>query len=237
MNRSVNRKLKRSRKVAARRRVVKQSDEGHTLVILRSLGEFIPEELRVPLVFGDTLLTRNNATNAAINWRYQSSAFDPDPSFGSGSIPGFSLLAGFYQTYRVVGMDIDIQFSNIEAFPILFVAWPSLESNGNNSLNTSQLREYSVNANAVSGTIGPATGDGKSQRIKVSRTTEQMAGNESIQSDPNWYALTSANPTTLWYWNFGFTAGGVTVFTVAGVMTDMRLTYHIEFTRRRELLA
>jgi hypothetical protein len=205
-------------------------------VILNSPSEFVPNELQVKLVFADTVITRSNVAASAVNYHLQSSAFDPDPSFGTGAIPGFTDLSTFYQTYRVIGMRIMAKFANAELFPVIYSVWPSLENFTNNTLTASNLREYATNPYASSGVMGEVSGAGKSVPINRLVTTEMMTGSESSRYDPNWYALVGANPTSMWYWNIGFT-GGASVFTGNGVTCDLKVEYIIEFTRRKAQLA
>lgn len=204
------------------------------LVIERGIGQFMPQEYRVRLVWPDATLNRNNVGATAANWKYRTSGFDPDPGAASGAIPGFTPLAAFYEAYRIRRMALSITSANLETFPLMIVMWPSMENNTVNALTATQLRDYSVMPKSRSQLVGPLTGHNVTPKMRVVDTTEQVMGENYIEADINIQAAVTGNPNLPWYINIGIIS---TVVLVNGIYIDARLELDVEFYRRRQLLS
>jgi hypothetical protein len=166
-----------------------------------------------------------------MNWGYRSSAYDPDPSVLTGSIPGFAEMSNLYMEYCVHGMHMDLQIGNQNTENCIIVAWPSNSYQNVNSLSSADLADYSGNVRAKSVVLGPTTGQ-SGGRMKIHATGLQLVGNR-FKTDLDYSAPVSTNPAQLYYINIGV-YDPVANFAY-GVVVKGRVIYDIEFFKLRQL--
>ncbi len=195
-------------------------------------GRFAPDRLRVKLVYQDPTGTRTTSgSSQSINWRYRNSAYDPDPSLLTGSIPGYAELSNLYSFYRVHGIHANIQVANQDTQAYVVVCWPSNNDNNVNSLALAELAEYSGNVLATSKIVGGASG------MNVCTLTTSAIGQQLVgpvfKTDLDYSSSTSTNPVASYYLNVGaYSPVGNMAYPL---VTKIRLIYDIEFFRLRQL--
>ncbi len=195
-------------------------------------GRFAPDRLRVKLIYQDPTGTRTvTGSSQSMNWRYRSSAYDPDPQLLTGSLPGYAELSNLYTYYCVHGIYANIQLANQDTQAYIAVVWPSNNDNNNNSLSQVDIAEYAGNTLAVSKIMGGASGVNVCT-LGTAAMGQQLVGSR-FKTDLDYSASTSANPLAMYYLNVG-------VYSPLGNMayplvTKIRLIYDIEFFRLRQL--
>ncbi len=195
-------------------------------------GRYAADRLRVRLVYQDPTGSRTTTgSSPSTNWRYQSSAFDPDPLLLTGSIPGFAELANLYQQYCVHGIHANIQVANQDTQAYIIVAWPGNDNINNNSLAPADLAEFSGNVFANSKMVGGASGVNVAS-LNVSAMAEQLVGSR-FKTDFDYSSSVSASPAKLFYLNIGaYSPLGNQAYPL---VTKIRLIYDIEFFKLRQL--
>ncbi len=201
------------------------------LVIYREPGRFAPNRLIVNLLWNDTTLTRTVTSSNAMNWAIRSSAYDPDPASLTGSIPGFVELANLYSLYRVKKMKLDLEVANQNTEACVVAAWPSNVIQNTNSLTQADIMEYAGNVHASSAIVASTSGMSKA-KLRVTASGEQLIG-PNYNTDLDYAASTSANPTEMYCINIGVTNlyGN---FTYA-MAVRAKYVYTVEFFRLRQL--
>jgi len=223
----VNRKYRHSRK----RRTLRRPDPNN-LVILTEKGRFAPNTWRCNLLWGDQTSNRGNVGSNAGNFTLRSSAYDPDPSFGTGAIPGFTELATLYSSYCVHSMQVKCEFGNHEINPIVVGILPSNVFMNTNSLVRSDCIEYLANVKGRRKMLGAAG----AQAVKTISTFAN--GRELLShrlfTDLDFSASTSTNPLALFYLNYFFYVPGTANFSY-NIDFDNLITFDVEFFDRRVL--
>jgi len=166
-----------------------------------------------------------------MNWRYRSSAYDPDPALLTGSIPGYAELANLYSRYCVHAIYAEISIANQDTQSYIVVMWPGTSNLNVNSLSASDLAEYSGNVLAKSRILGTVNG------ISVTTMTSlasplQLVG-PRYKTDMDWSSSTSSNPLNEFYLNIGVYSPTANI--AFPVVTKCRLVYDIEFFQLRQL--
>lgn len=195
-------------------------------------GRFAPDGLRVRLIFQDPTGSRTTTGTAnACNWRYRSSAYDPDPLVLTGAIPGFAELANLYYEYCVHGIHANIEVANQDTQSYVLVVWPGNSDLGNNSLTLADIAEYSGNIMANSKILAGASGMNRAI-VNSSAMGQQLVGRR-FRTDLSYSAPTSTNPTNMYYLNVGaYSPLGNMAYPM---VTKIRLIYDIEFFKLRQL--
>lgn len=194
---------------------------------MRSLTKIVPDTLRVHLTYPDTILVRNNVGAKFLSWRYRSSAYDPDPALGTGSIPGFTDLSGFYNTYRVVRMRLRIDCENAETFGAVFKTCPLTFDPGSNSTTFASYAD--ANPRGMSKLLGPVSGMNKASIRTPWYTLPQITGFRGSEYDVSYAAFINANPSTVWYIGVGVL---LPVVAVSGVVVNALVDYDVLFYGR-----
>jgi len=189
--------------VARQRRRRNRNRNQTKLVIMRQPGRFMPDVLKCVLRYTDTVTQRSNIGAARMNFRYRSSAFDPDPLLLSGSIPGYTELAKFYRYYVVEKMTAEIEISNQETVGVVIAIWPSNVDYGNNSLTAAQLMDFSGNPQGQTLLLGSTSGMNRAL-LKTTASIDALYPGFG-KTDLDFSALTSGNPTVQYYVNVGAT--------------------------------
>ncbi len=111
---------------------------GNVICIPRNM--FAPDSIIVDMTYPDTVYQKNNVGSAYLSWRYRmNSVYDPDPTIGSGSVPGYTYYATAYGSYRVLDFGYNITLSNLEGSPVDVVCCPSTTDLGANYSFTNEL--------------------------------------------------------------------------------------------------
>jgi hypothetical protein len=195
---------------------------------------FAPDSVIVDLVFPDTLFVKNNVGSASLSWRYRmNSIFDPDPTLGSGSVPGYTFWSGAYSSYRVLAFSYSVQLMNLESSPIDVVAAPSLSDLGANYSFTSELfgnPHATVSALSAKGGMDRALLKGHIDLGKYYGNSTQYLGNDSFGSG------FGSNPAGIMHINIGAVSAGLFT-TNNGVDYRATLTYTVLLTQRKIVVA
>jgi len=223
-----NKRFTRKRKS---KRVRNQRNDNQ-IVRLTQPGRFASDRLYAILRYNDTTFARSApATSDSMNWRYRSSAFDPDPLILSGAIPGFVELANLYNFYRVEKMVAQAEFNNQETEATIVAGWPSTNDNNNNSLSSSDVVEYGSNVHGTNIMLGNGNGQGRG-RLSVTADLMQLVGPNGF-TDLDYSSDTSTNPVVVYYINFG-TAKTIGNYSFA-MPTKVTIDYHLCFYKLRQL--
>jgi len=195
---------------------------------------FSPDSVLCDLTYPDTVITHTNTTFNFLSWRYRmSSIWDPDPTLGSGSVPGQSFYAAGYNAYRVLGISYSIDLSNLESSPVDVVVAPSLVDLGANYASTNELFAQPYAAVALLS----AKGGQDRTRLKGTIDLGQFWGNSTdLLSDANFGSPINGNPAQILFLNIGGTSASQ--FTVGNGL-DYRLTlvYHTLIYQRKILIS
>lgn len=195
-------------------------------------NRFMTDSVVVDLIFPDTTTSKTNNSATYLSWRYRmNSVYDPDPLVLSGSVPGHTAWSAFFSNYRVLKFGYDIDFVNMEGFPVDVVAAPSLTDLGANYVTTNELFG---NPHAAVSAMGSAGGMDRTN-LKGSIDLGAFQGSTTWYLGNDAYAsVTNTNPTQLLYMNFG----GITAssFTALGVDYRVTLKYTVLYNTRRILL-
>jgi hypothetical protein len=189
----------------------------------------ISDSVLVDLFYQDTLISRNNAGNLVLSWRYRAnSVFDPDPLLGTGSLSGFNEWAAFFNAYRVVDFDYDIQFSNLESFPLICVACPTLLDVGANYASTDQMPEFPYGKKSM------ISGKGGMDRARIRGHVDlaSLEGATTYFTSNEFAAVVTTNPGTVRFMNFGIVSTSVLV---NGILASVRMKYKTLFFRRSNI--
>lgn len=215
----------------AKRRNARKRGNQNQLVILNESGRFMPSQLRCILRYTDTVTQRANVGLAFMNYRYRSSAFDPDPLVLSGAIPGFTELAVFYRYYIVRKMRLILDVANQETVGVIVTTWPSNQDYGNNTLTAAQVMEYSGNPDGKSQLLASTSGMNR-QRFILDASLDKIYPRVGM-TDLDYSGLTSGNPTVQYYINIGATP----CIGTFGFPLSVRalIEYHIEFYAPNQL--
>jgi len=243
MKRSFNRNRKRNKRNNRRRRPKRrtyrvkkgpQFPSSPTTFISKAPGFYMPDCYQVELIFNDSTLSRNNATHLSASWRYRSSAYDPDPAFSTGAIPGFAEFANFYANYRVLSMQVNAQIINLESFPITFGCWPTTGDPGTNVTYTT-LIDYFVNPKSKSSLVDTAISGHSFCKIARRYSLSEVTGSDMYKYDDNYFSSTGGNPTYFLYIGIGFYSANGSSNLVNGAVTRIQVRYNVLFFGRKNL--
>lgn len=228
-NNKRNKKSAKSRKNKSRRsRAPLHENE---VVRLTEIGRFCPNRLVCRLIYNDYTLSRTS-TGSVMNWAYRSSAYDPDPSLSTGSIPGYVELANLYQQYLVHKMTLNITLGNQNLQNCLLAIWPSNVIQSVNTLAVTDIMEYSSNPNSVRDMIPVSNGGTVSYTVRA--VGLKLYGRQFITDAYKYASAVGSNPTYMYGINIGIADGTGVSFTYP-VIVKAAITYDIEFFGLRQL--
>lgn len=192
-----------------------------------------PKSTYVRLTWPESTLTRNNSTNSVMNWSYRmNSAFDPDPSFGTGAIPGFVEYANFYKLYRVHGARVRGTIQSLDNVPSTVVVTPVPTLSTNNTITVASALEYSENPYSIVRSMTGINGGPSEQRFDVTFSMTKVLGEKSWLFDPAYAATTAQNPASQLYIQFSsFTA----LLYTLGYSLNIHVEYDVEFYQRNRI--
>jgi len=202
-------------------------------ITLMGPGRFCPDRTFATLRWPDTTTTRAPpGSSTSMNWYYRSSAYDPDPAFGSGAIPGFVELANMYLSYRVHKMVLHLSIANEEPKGIIVSVIPSNELHNVNSLSASDILEYGANVNAEKFLLSNANGGLTNKTVTVAAEGIALVGPQ-YRTALEYTGSTSGNPAIMFYINVGIVECQQNFTFQPDICAT--IDYHIEFFDRRTL--
>lgn len=208
-----------------------------TSIVCQVPRTICPKSVMVRLTYPDTVSVRVPTTSPSGNWTIRGSAYDPDPSFGTGAVPGFAEWANFYNSFRIHGLGVRGQIANLESTPVMFVIVPNGGTRiTNNTLNEVQLYEYAGNSLAYSSTLGAITGGESVQRVEKFWHYDSILGESQWLTDDGYAANVTGNPTTMINMLTGYTTLSGANF-ATGVGTHFDYDMDVEFYNRKLLTA
>lgn len=81
----------------------------------------MPRHIRRTLRYVDSAYVRNNPGNNFLVYSFRiNDLYDPDPTILSGSLSGFKEIMQFYNTYRVLAINLNVIIVNLESIPIMY---------------------------------------------------------------------------------------------------------------------
>jgi hypothetical protein len=190
---------------------------------------FASDAILVDLKYIDQTYQRTNNGFAVNTWRMRmNSVYDPDPALGSGALPGYSIWASIYNTYRVIKFSYDVELCNLEATPNDVVVCPTTADVGANYTNAYDLF---ANPFAVSRALS-MTGGMDRCRLKGSIDLGNFYGNplQYVGNDAFGSGV-GTNPSTMFYFNIGGVSAN-NYNTAKGYNTRSLFTYTTLFTKR-----
>lgn len=213
------------RRVSKLKKRSKQMPDPSKLVIMRQIGRFMPDRLRVRLRYNDVNTYRIRSASSVQNWNYRSSAYDPDSALGSGAIPGFAELANMYQGYLVHKMEFQGEFNNGNGDSAIIGAWPSSTLQNVNSLTSNQIVEFSANPAGLSRIIPPNTA--RPVTLRCVAEGRKLFGRQFL-TDTTYTGSTGGNPSVMYGINIGILNAAGTNWTF-GFASKINITYDVEF--------
>lgn len=199
-------------------------------VVIRSPQTPFPDRYMCKMRWSDTTYLRNNAGNQGVSWRIRTSAYDPDPVWTTGAIPGFTELAAIYGSYRVAGVHYDLELCNNEATPCQVAIVPTNFDLGANYLSAS-LADYPYAKTRV---LSRVTGDDKC-RIRGYMSSYKLVGDAQTKYDTQWTSSTNANPTFNIWFNIQCILLNSASSLVTGISQKAVYTFYVEFFDRKNL--
>jgi len=202
---------------------IRKFADGELLILYKNPA---PDGVVVDLSYSDSVQTRNNAGAMVMSWRYRlNSAYDPDPLLGTGAIPGFTEWAAMYDRYRILNFSYDVQFCNMETFPLQIVACPTLIDVGANYASAIDLPAFPFGTKSIIST----TGGQDRTRLSGQLDLELFEGSPTYFTDTNYSSVINTNPVNTRFMNFGYISDAVLVH---GVFVSVKLSFRTLFYQR-----
>lgn len=218
-----NKNLSKKKSRVQKKKISKSTS--NRLVVLTDVGRFAPDRLVANLCYCDSTTTRTHASSNAANYAYRSSAYDPDPSLGTGAIPGFAELANLYGQYLVREMHLDGVFGNQDVHNYPIGIWPSNTIQNVNSLTASEIQEYSSNPNSIRDML--PTANAGDRKFRMSAVGIELYGRQFL-TDEKFSGSTAGNPSQMYGINIGF-FDGTGVNMSYPIVTNVTVVYVVEF--------
>lgn len=159
----------------------------------------LPPEMDVVLAYQPNKSALNAAASTCGIRFYANGAYDVDPVLGSTVMPGFttymgtSPTTGLYNYYRVIKVKYDLEFANLETFPVrAYAGFTNTDpgSTGNLQLPANPMFKSHLLA---------AKGGNDTCRFRDTRTIAAIVGSGNVESEDNFRGTFSANPVDLCY--------------------------------------
>jgi hypothetical protein len=161
--------------------------------------------------------------------------YDPNPLILSGSVTGFAEQMNFYEYYRVLNVEIDLEISNNENFGVL---WGFVLSNipltgviGDKF----QALSYLENGFTTGANLLAAKGGSDRGKVKAHTPLWKILGNKrQYMADDNYVGKGLASPNIPLY--FTLIVGSSTSGTLTnGVTTYLKFNFRTEFFQKKAL--
>lgn len=152
-------------------------------------------------------------------------AYDVDPVAGSTAMPGFVELSALYRFYRVDSANINVSFSNKEAFPAeCYIS--AVNSDPGANYNSAGAATYLAQRTSKSRVVGSLTGNSVVV-LKDTQTTAGFGGSSNMHMGDLYSASTAGGaPANNWYWTVGIIGDAVLV---SGVDARVQIDIDLEF--------
>lgn len=180
-------------------------------------------------------------TSQNVNWNTYNlnSAYDPNASFASSSIPGFNEWAGVYFRYRVTWCKITATFTQAVDNPALYCGIYFRPVTGESGFST--WRDWiEIAGNPMPNrriVLGNAQGSASTRTISVKSSLGRLIGQRlMLNADVSYSANTNANPSNILQgFVFIATMDGSIPSTPLNIYMNVRVTYYVTFWNRRTL--
>lgn len=193
-----------------------------------------PKSVMVRLSFPDSTTTRIGTASPSENWSIRTSAYDPDPSFLTGAVPGFTEWASMYQSYKVHGIGVRGSVTNgdVIAQEVIFHPYSGSQIT-NNSLSSVQLFDRGANPLARSVMLAGTSGGLSSQKVSMFWNLTTILGSTQWLTDDGYSSFTNSNPAAVIYvLGASYSASGANL--VAGLYTMLYYDMDVEFFGRKD---
>jgi hypothetical protein len=205
---------------------------------MTNAGTMVPSELDTTLPYFAIFNLTSAATLVSTKYLNANGAYDVDPALGSSATQGFTEMIAFFNYYRVVGYDYEIEVNNENNIPIIFTILNSNTTLGvGTGIGTSfDLSPYSNNPLSQSKLMGHAYNTSSTHVFRGRHTVAQIAGTMATETEDNWRGTYTANPADLVYIIMGVTSAAQGVnFITNNVNVVVRLFMNIRFFDRKPL--
>lgn len=157
-------------------------------------------------------------------------AFDPDSTLGGNYASGFKAMEEQYYQYHTVGAKVEATFLNQSTVvqAISCIASASLVTTAGFNLQSF----VGTNSRYLRQCLLPAFGSGAAgiRKFKMYVPTTGILGPRNVNQNSD----TNGVPTQQWYFNFlTVSSDETTALTNAGVITDIKITYYVEFFNKK----
>lgn len=190
----------------------------------------MPRHIRRQLRYIDQAYVRNNPGNNFLVYSFRiNDLYDPDPAILSGSLSGFKEIMQFYDSYRVLSVNINITLINLETIPIMY----GMCFSNTNLTGVIATRDDAINAleNHFSTKARILSGKGGIDRARMSRHVmlHNIVGDKrQYLSDIQYIGQGLATPTKPVWMNMIVTTTTGAALT-NGYATTTNLTFDSEF--------
>lgn len=195
----------------------------------------IPDMLTTKVTYFDTAynnLTRNGFVTATQRFT-PSGLYDIDPRVSSGTVAGFNQYKEFYNRYRVIKCAYEIEFCNLEAFPIQVMVVPLNDDPGADDIDVLSWR---MNPRSKAEVLSAAGGMDRTC-IKGEFDLAAIVGTVAQRTDSIFSAQFTSNPTDNVFLGYGCAAiGGNTLTSNHGFGYVAVLQMEVEFFERKLVL-
>lgn len=161
------------------------------------------------------------------------SVYDPDVPNPGRQPPGFDQMALIYNKYRVLWSKADITVVNTSsngATPFHMIA--TLRPQVYSTANYLRGSDAATRPNVVDVTLTPSGhGDYVGHRFKYRMSAKKLVDRSVNVKSDEWSALTSADPTNMWYWVIGYHTydDSLTLAATYYGYATVRITYYVHF--------
>lgn len=221
------------RKRYGKKRIAKKKANKISTVTIRQPGVVCADRYRVKLRYVDTTSNRVGTSGASFGLvrYYANNLFDPNPLVFTTTIPGFKQLTTLYDHYRVRATKIVVRATNMEAFPVVVLVWPSFIDLTTSSSNQF-FQEMLANPYVKWKMLSPKGGMDRCQLTNYI-SWQKFAGTKNVSTDVDYAALVNAAPAQLFFLNIAAYSVDNTNFTPnTSVVFESRLTFYSEFYER-----
>lgn len=195
-----------------------------------SSNMIMPRHIRRQLRYIDQAYVRNNPGNNFLVYSFRiNDLYDPDPAILSGSLSGFKELMQFYDSYRVLSVNINITLINLESIPIMY----GMCFTNQNLTGVIATRDDAINAleNHFSTKARILSGKGGIDRARLSRHVMMhniVGDKKQYLADIQYIGQGLATPTKPVWMNMIVTTTTGAALT-NGYATTTNLTFDSEF--------
>jgi hypothetical protein len=174
-----------------------------------------------------------NTGSSFCQWRYRTSAYDPDPALGTGALGGYSEIAALYKQYRVLAIEYDMYFANLEAFAQQIVVAPFTSDPGSNTVSGDQMSNETYSQSRILDAKG---GQDRTVIKGVFRPQDLFGSKNQYLLGDNYSSIVTTNPATPLYLGVCYASTNGSNMTASnGVALVIKLTYVVEFFQRLAL--